>query len=122
MKILCTYLSDFSQECKEHVAWFVDPEANKTPKPQAFVWENRNKLKSKLRTRLHLTTRDTLFTRNQWMSLMRLIYSQIHVTIFPAIAKQLHTPIKTNRTQNSSIRSDEEVTLETSAFHSISRF
>ena len=38
------------------------------------------------------------------------------------MAKHLHTPIKTNRTQNSSIRSDEEVTLETPAFHSISRF
>ena len=45
-----------------------------------------------------------------------LVYSQIHVIIFPTKAKLLYTLIKTNSTHNSSIRSDEGLTLETSAF------
>ena len=46
----------------------------------------------------------------------RLFYSQIHVTIFPPKAKLLHTLIKTNNTHNSSIRSDDGITLEKSTF------
>ena len=55
-------------------------------------------------------------SRNQWRPLISLISSQIHVTIFPPMAKLFHTRIKTNITHNSSIRSDEGLTLETSAF------
>ena len=38
------------------------------------------------------------------------------VTLFPPMAKLLHIRIKTNNTHNSSIRSGEGLTLETSAF------
>ena len=54
--------------------------------------------------------------------LFPLIYAQIHVTIFPPMAKLLHAPYKAAIPHNSSIRSDEGLTLETSAFISLSRW
>ena len=71
--------------------------------------ESRKNLEQKFIFQL----RYTLSSRNQ---LIPLIYSQIHVAIFPPMAKLLHTCIKTNNTQNSSGRSEEGLTLETSAF------
>ena len=69
-----------------------------------------------LLTKIHLSTRYTLSTRNQWTPLVPLIYSQIHVTIFPLMAKLLNTPIKLTKTHNSFILSDKGVTLEMSGF------
>ena len=45
---------------------------------------------------IHFSTRYTLATWKQWMPLVSLIHSQIHVTIFPPMAKLFHTFIKTN--------------------------
>ena len=55
-----------------------------------------------------------LSTQNQWMPHIPLIYSQIHVTIFPPMARLLLTLIKSNSTNNSCIRSDEKLALEIS--------
>ena len=47
---------------------------------------------------------------------LSLIYSQIYVSIFPPKAKLLFTLIETENNPSSSIRSDNGLTLETSAF------
>ena len=44
-------------------------------------------------TKVYLSTGYTLSTQDQWMPLIPLIYSQIHVTIFPPMEKLLHTLI-----------------------------
>ena len=51
------------------------------------------------RTKTHLSTRNTLSTRNPWTPLISLIYSQLHVTIFPPMAKLFHALIITNNPQ-----------------------
>ena len=53
--------------------------------------ESRKKIKKN-----HFLTRHTLSTRNQWTPLIPLIYSQIHVTVFPPMPKLFHVLIKTN--------------------------
>ena len=59
----------------------------------------------------------TLSTRNRWAPLTPLIYSQNHVTIISTNDKALpHPNKKPTTTHNSFIRSDEALTLETSAF------
>ena len=60
----------------------------------------------------NLSTGFTLSTQNQWMPPIPLIYSEVHVTIFPPIARLLLILIKSNSTQNSFIRSE---TLEITA-------
>ena len=77
--------------------------------------EHRKPQKSQ--TKIHLSTRHTLCTRNQWTPLVPLIYSQIYVTIFVLpMAKLLHTPVKPTKTHNSFILFDKGLTLEKSAF------
>ena len=70
----------------------------------------------KCRTKIHLSTGYTQSSRDQWTPLIRLIYSQIHDTIISPMAKLLHTPHKPTTPHNSSIRSDQRLTLEISAF------
>ena len=69
-----------------------------------------------LEQEIHLSTWYTPSSIHQWMPLMPLIYSQIHVTRFPPMAKLLYARIKANNTHNSSVHSDEGLTLETSVF------
>ena len=63
----------------------------------------------------NVSTGYTLATRNQLTPLIPLIYLQIYVIIFAPMVKLLLTLLKTNSTHNSSIRSDEGLTLEMSA-------
>ena len=65
---------------------------------------------------LHHGSTESRKELEQWTSLIPLIYSQIHVSIFPPMAKLLHTLEKANNTHNSSIHSVEGLTLEGSAF------
>jgi len=57
----------------------------------------------KFRTKILLSTGYSLSTWNQQTPLMPLIYLQIHVTIFPPMAKLLRILITTSNTHNSSI-------------------
>ena len=55
--------------------------------------ESRKNLEKKF-----ISTGYTLISRDQWTLHIRLIFSQIRVTIFPPMAKFLHTPIQTYNT------------------------
>ena len=71
-------------------------------------WDVQNKF--------YFSTRYPLPTWNQEMSFMPLIYSLIHVTIFPPMERLFCTLIKTKNNPQPSIRSDEGLMLKTSAF------
>ena len=58
-----------------------------------FLHHGTTESHKKLRTKIHLSIRYTLSTRDQRTLFIPLIYSQIHVTIFPPTAKLIHTPI-----------------------------
>ena len=87
-------------------------------------WSDSSQTKNSLFRKggFHLSIMYTLSTLDQWMPLVPLSYSQIHVTIFPTMAKLLHIPIIYKPTTPTIILiplfncSDEGLMLETSVF------
>ena len=60
---------------------------------RAILAPQEHRKPQKSRIKVHLLTGYTLSTRDQRTPLISLIYSQIHVTIFPPMAKLLYSHI-----------------------------
>ena len=80
---------------------------------QAILSPRGHRKPQNSRTKIHLSNGYTLFSRNQRNASHSTNYSQIHATIFPSSSS---LPRKPTTLHNSSICSDEGLTLEMSAF------